>query len=238
MTRLKAGQIDRLIDGLIRINGLSVSGGSATVTTQISTALSNAGDGGVSVPLQVAGTNAVGVVTTGSNQVPISNGTTKKPIKDASDNEVYARLTEASGAYTLTFFSINASGTETAYSFASATAIDFWFSYRYDFSRLPKDFALRYTVANVNEILAITQPTQTTYTEQLTVTAANTITALTKTPVNSTSVTLFVNGIGYFAALADFSVNTGTRAVTWNPVNTKYAIATDDIVIAQYETLQ
>jgi hypothetical protein len=59
---------------------------------------------------------------------------TQNPIDDGSNNEVYGRLTWNGSAYVVSFYSM-VSGTETAYSFASAQTVDMAYvavSYRYE----------------------------------------------------------------------------------------------------------
>ena len=232
---IKAGQIDRLFDGLVRINGVTASGGSITVTTPITTALSTAGDGSVSVPLQVASSTTLGVITGTGNEIQILDGTSKKTLKDSANNEVYGRLTQASGVYTLTFYSL-VSGTETAYTFGSNTTIDFWFSYRFDFARLPKTFAIAYQTANINETTQVVVPASNaaTYYEAITVSATNTLANLTKTPSNNNYVLIHVNGVTYSGLFSHFSIS--GKAITWSAANSGYSILTTDSVLAQYET--
>ena len=78
---------------------------------------------------------AVGVVTTGVyNKVLIrqASGTDEDDVyKDASGNVVYARVTESSGVWTLSFY-VNLSGTETAYSFASASDVRWYYQEIYN----------------------------------------------------------------------------------------------------------
>lgn len=229
---IKAKQIEKFLDGLIRINGFTANGANDVVTTVLSTALSTAGDTGVSVPAQTATATRVGVIVTGNNQVPLISGTTKKPFKDVQDNEIYARLTEASAVYTLTYYSL-VNGTETAYSFASDTTIDFFVTYRFDFYRVPKDFAIAYTVADINQIILNATNNINIILEQLTVTAENTVSALSQTPSASNAVKLFVNGQAKFQP--SFAVDLVTKAITWSAANAKFSLSVGDEVFAEYK---
>jgi hypothetical protein len=241
MTRLSSKQIIKLADGFIRVLNLSASGGSNVVTTLITTALSTAGDNGVAVPLQVASNTAMGVVT--NVTIPIFSNLTKRAIidtavADASSNEVYGKLTESGGVYTVSYFSL-INGTETAYSFPSATAIDFLIPYRFDFERLPKNFAISYPIGDVNLPSVGSSPQASWFRESLNVTATNTISLLTKTPVSNTDVFLYVNGLEmppYGGASADFSVT--LKTITWNANNAGYNLATTDKVTVAYLTNQ
>lgn len=234
---IKTKQIDWLQDSLIVISGFAASGTSNNVTTAITTALSTAARGGGSVPLQVGSDTQVGVITTGKNTVSLFDASTLKSIKDASGNEVYARLTQASNVYTLTYYS-NVNGTETAFTFPS-TSINFWFSYRFDAYRLPPDFAISYTVGNNNEAIPISGGTnQKTYYEALTITGAissgSTLPDLTKTPISANAINLKVNGLSYFSAFSHFTLS--GKTITWT--NSQHGIATTDQVMAIYETTE
>lgn len=234
---IKTKQIEWLLDSVIVISGLSASGASTNVTTPITTALSTAGNGGVSVPLQVASTTQVGVITTGNNTIAIFDSSSKKLLRDTSGNEVYGRLTQASGVYTLTYYS-NVAGTETAYTMPSST-LDFWFSYRFDMSRIPPDFAIRYNVQNINESMpVVSSSTQKTFREALTITGTiangSTLPDLTKTPTSASGVALYVNGIQYSSLLGHFTLS--GKTITW--ATTIYSITTTDGVTVCYETTE
>jgi len=229
-------QIDSLQYARIGALNVSVTGSSTVVTTPITTVLSTAGDGGVSVPLQVFTTTAVGVVTTGvDNLALIALNATKKPTADASGNEVYGRLTEAAGVYTLSFFTLVA-GTETAYSFGSSTAIDFYFVYQFDLARMPRNAGV-----SVNARLIQNDPTASggggsiNKYEKLTVTALNTLSALTIAPTSGTTIQLIVNGKNenaFGGGSAAFGVS-GTT-ITWSATNALYSLKTTFDVAAFY----
>ncbi|MBD2437365.1 hypothetical protein [Nostoc sp. FACHB-110] len=225
---LKSKQITKLIDAAIGINGLTASGNSTTVTSQITSALSSAGDGGVSVPLQVATSTTIGVVISSSLILQILDATTKQVLVDGSGNEIYGKLTQSGGVYTLSYYSL-VSGTETAYSFSS-TSIYFEFAYRFDFYRLPVSFAL-----NKNVYDDYLSPTAAkVYTEVLTVTGTNTLSNLTKTPSTTSNVLLFVNNAVYSAIASDFSVS--SKTITWSAAAAGFSLDTGDSVVAHYTT--
>lgn len=106
----------------IGINGTITSGatGSKVVTTEILAASLSGTPGGDST--------TAGIVTTGlNNKVQIRDTATGQPIEQTpGGSDVYGRLTESTGVYTLTYFYDNA-GTETAYSFSADTGIDILF---------------------------------------------------------------------------------------------------------------
>ncbi|MBW4596202.1 MAG: hypothetical protein KME46_25690 [Brasilonema angustatum HA4187-MV1] len=235
---LKAKQIDKILTANIRINGVSANGASTNVTTPITSALSTAGNGGVSVPLQVsANVNGIGVIT-GGDRCEMYNSTTKQRISSAAGDEVYGKLTEAAGVYTLTYYTLTDAGTETAYSFSSATNIDFKFNYRFDFVRYPTDAITSMSVQVIDPITG-NPVTAKWFTEKLAVTAINTISNLAKTPTSGTNIFLIVNEAHHNAfggSSADFTIS--GKAIAWSSTNAGYSIDTTDDVIAFYETAE
>jgi hypothetical protein len=239
MARPRRKQIqDAIFAAFVRIAGFAANGASTAVTTAITTALSTAGEGGVSVPLQVsASSGAVGVIASGANnRVEIYNATSKEKIKSAGGDEVYGRLTEAGGVYTLTYYTLPASGTEAGYTFGSSTNIDFEIAYRFDFARLPGDAIIGVTTRNVDQDV----PGQgRPFAEKLTVTATNTVNSPTKIPLNAETFELVVNGVSvdtFDGSSAAFSINLSTRAITWDAGDAGYSLETSDRVIARYFT--
>ncbi|MBW4597474.1 MAG: hypothetical protein KME46_32405 [Brasilonema angustatum HA4187-MV1] len=233
---LSAYQVEKLLNAFVRVNNASATGGSITVTSGITTALSTAGEGGVAVPLQVASATQIGVVAPGV--VPLFANSTKKPLTDANGNEVYGKLTEASGVYTLTFYS-NVNGTETAYSFSAATAIDYLISYKYDLGRYPSDAATAYPVGDINIAAQSGSTIPRWYNEKLNVTASNVVSSLSKLPQSATTVFLIVNGKvenAFGGASAAFSMN--NKDITWSATNAKYSLTTSHEVIAFYGSLE
>lgn len=240
MSTIPAKQIIKLLAAFVRVNNFSASSSSGNVTTAITTALSTAGDGGVSVPLQVAAAGTLGVITAASgNRVEVYNATSKDKILAANGEEVYARLTEASGIYTLNYFTLPDTGTEAAHIFPATTPIDFEFSYRFDFNRFPSDGVVSVQTRNISN-----DPSQgggRVFRERLTPTAQNAIPNLSRSPIDSAGVALFVNGVSYDTfggGTASFSVNTSTRAITWSAANSGFNIETTDRIVAQYSTME
>jgi hypothetical protein len=236
-----AKHIDKIISASIRLSGISATGSSTVVTSQITAALSTAGDKGVSVPLQISNSGGLGVIVTPpSNRCEIYNATSKDKISSASGEEVYARLTQSGGVYTLSYFTLENNGTETAYSFGSSTPIDVEFNYRFDFRRLPADAIIGVPTRNISEDPAAPIG-QTLFREKLAVTGTNAVDPLTKTPVNATAIVLIVNQTtidAFDGSSAAFSVNLSTKAVTWNAANAGYDLDTSDRVIAVYSTIE
>jgi spore maturation protein SpmB len=231
-------QINWVVAALVRVSSFAASGTSNNVSTAIASALSTAGRGGVTVPTQVsANGDAIGIITSGvNNLVQIARADGEK-IADASGNEVYGRLTETGGVYTLSYVA-SVNGVETGVSLA-ATTINFDFAYRFDFARLPGDFAIAVPTKVVNNDPRAGGTAAGIFTELLSVTALNTLSALTKTPNVTANLFLIVNTATYSTlggSSAPFAVS--GKAVTWSPVNAKFNLETGDRVIATYTTIE
>jgi hypothetical protein len=229
LPQINSKQILKVLAGVVRLGGVSATGGSTNITTALGTALSTAGAGGVSVPVQPSVSLGLGLITTGStNRVEINDGTLF-----VSGNEVYGRLTETGGVYTVTYFTLVA-GVETAHSFGSATTVNLDIPYRFDFARYPTDSPIATAYRIVGGTASAPARIQT---EPLTVTATNTLSELAFTPDVTANVTLFVNGVAYHSlGTADFTVS--VKTITWNQTNAGFALGVGEFrVIASYTTL-
>ncbi|NEP10848.1 MAG: hypothetical protein F6K14_11670 [Symploca sp. SIO2C1] len=232
MTLIQSKQVSKVLAGHIKVSGFSASGGSSDVTTALGAAVATAGSGGVAVPLQPSPNEAtVGVVTVGNNRVEIDDG----GFDDGNGNEVYGRLTESGGVYSLTYYSL-VGGVQTPYTFAAATSIDFEFSYRFDFARVPADFAITsgYRVVGGG---GSSSGGVNTYTELLTITATNTLANLTKTPDVTANVLLIVNGVVY-STLGNGEFSLAGKVLNWIPNNAGFSLEVTDKVVAQYTSLE
>jgi hypothetical protein len=235
MAKTDRSQLDWLQDARIgALNFASGAASSATITSAITTVLSTAGDGGVSVPLQVFGATQPGVITTGGDNIAIIvSNATKRPIADASGNEVYGKITEAAGVYTLSYFSL-IGGVETAYTFSSTINIDFYFAYRFDAARLPKNALIAIGSRVIQQDPSSSGGAVNRH-EKLTITALNTLSALAQAPSSPTNILLFINGKvenPFGGGSAVFSVS-GT-AITWSAANAGYNLQTTFDAIAFY----
>lgn len=237
MVKIRAKQNQRYIAASVPVSAFSANGGSGTVTTAISTALSTAGDGGGSVPVQVLSYPGEGIITSGTNnRVEIVDATTKEKIDDGSGNEVYGRLTESGGVYTLTYYKLVA-GVETAHSFGGATSIDFEFGYCFSFENFPYDALVGQRSRLVYQDPQVAASGARMWIEIRTPTAQDTIPDLTKTPTDADQVFLFINGQMHDSQSGG-SFTIATRAITWNAANAGFNVETTDRVIAQYWTAE
>ncbi len=97
-----------------------VTGGSKDVSTPMSGKTAS------------AGSSAVGVVVTDPyNKIVIRTTTSYDPVEDSGGNQVYGRLTESSGTWTLTFYT-DIAGVETSYSSFSSASISWWYQEIYN----------------------------------------------------------------------------------------------------------
>lgn len=235
MALIKKKQIDAAFGASFAITGFTADGADDIITTELTTALGSAGFNGGAVPVQIsAGEGQEGVITTGNaNLVQVFDATTNEKLVDGGGNEIYARITEAAGVYTLTYYSL-VSGVETAYTSFSSQSLNLVLPYRYTLKNLPGDFALTLDATYVQQDPNLGGGVATE--EQITVTATNTINNLTSAPVSGRPIQLIVNGKveSSDATAAPFSV--AGQAITWSAVNAMYDLETTDVVIARYFT--
>ena len=204
--RIQSKQIEQLLQGFVRISGLSAVGAtlSTVITTPLTTLLGSAGRNGIAVPLQVATTTTEGVITSGqNNRAEIYDAVTKEKIFNqvgaTSGEEVYARITEAAGVYTAEYYYLaNGTGVETAFTFPATQSIDVELIYQFTFEHLPADFATSIKYRNVADDA---KSSGFTYQEALTVTAPNTVSSLSFSPVDPAQVRLTVNGQTFYSVL-------------------------------------
>jgi hypothetical protein len=156
----------------------------------------------------------------------------EQKLKDAYDNEVYGRLTQAAGVYTLSLYSI-ISGIETSYVPALAVVIDFVTSYKYSFEHLPEDALVGSSIRHVGDDPVA--GAQRTKDELVTVTAINVLALLSTSYVVGGFVTLTVNGqvIDRFGGVAAAFTVVGTT-ITWSAVNAGFSLVPGDRVVAEY----
>lgn len=208
----------------------SASGLSNVVTAEVTAAASADG-----VPLVAStGTKASNgfIVTAPINKANIVDTVSKKAI-EVDSNEVFGRLTEAAGVYTLTYYTIQ-SGVETNVTLP-ATNIDFEVRYNYSFKDFPFDALIRVESIVVGEDPAGTggKPIKN---EVVTITALNTIANLSKTPIAG-SLTIDVNGKTEHTG-GSGAISVIGKAVTWSAVNAEYDLETTDTALASYFTLE
>jgi len=237
MSLLQPKQIFKILGAAIKITGASVSSGNSSidVSTAITNACAVAGDNGASVALvNSSGAGEAGVVVASpSNRIDIWDSTTKQKIGATGEAELYGRLTYSSSVYTLSFYYLDNSGDEQPFIFSANQTIDFDFIYRFTFEQLPTDALVAMLTKNIYQ-----DPRGSGATAQeeiLTVTALNTITSLSNTPVNVNTVKLFINGkMEHCLGTSPSFQITGGANITWKADNALYSLATTDEVIASY----
>ena len=97
---------------------IGVTGSSSNISSQFSSKVSGGGTGAVGVVTSAPWNKVVIRQASGANQDDV--------YKDSLGNVVYGRVTYAASVWTLSYF-VNVSGTETAFSFASASDVRFYY---------------------------------------------------------------------------------------------------------------
>lgn len=231
MTQIQAPQISYSLAAPILVSGISVVGSSTNVTSTLTTVCNTAGRGGVAVPFRVStGYTEMGFITSGtSSQVSIQYDSTKGEVQDANGNQVYGRLSQAAGVYTLSYYS-NVNGTETSYSFALSTAIDFTANYVFDLYRFPYDALIAMRNVLVDQIkYQISTPIR----EQLTITSNNTVPNLSYTPI--AGVNFIVQGVSNPTTDANSGFSVSGTTVTFNATTAGWTLQSGWVVVATYE---
>lgn len=129
---------DKLMAAWVQVDALDVASvGSKDVTTEV--------EGAASVDTEQNAPTAAGILTTGTTpndaagdahenyKVQIRDATTKEPVNDGADGEVYGVLSENAGTWTLTFYKAD----ETAFTFGGGASIDFLFAEVFTLSSIP-----------------------------------------------------------------------------------------------------
>ncbi|MDJ0596385.1 MAG: hypothetical protein QNJ72_41490 [Pleurocapsa sp. MO_226.B13] len=236
---IKRKQLDWVFSAGVQVQSFSTSASSTDdVTSVITSALSSAGRGGSSVPLVISGgEESQGVITTGDfARIEIESAINKDKIAgDENNNEVYARLSESSGTYTLTYFYLDDTGAEQSYSFASPTDINFSFNYRFVADKLPADAIIGQLGMQISQDPGGNR--QKVVRERLTVTATNTLTDLTQSIAEPTQLQLIINGVDYHTGTGQPVTLTG-QTPGWNSAafgtEKAWDIETTDTVFAVY----
>lgn len=228
MSQLKPKQIAKFLSTFVGLVNLSVTNASSlNITAALTTALATAGDGGVAVPLQVGSAIQQGVIVSGNNQGDVwETGSKDAPV--IGGNQVYARITHAAGVYTASFYT-NVGGVETAAVINGN--FDIAIPYVFSFETLPRDALITWNSLSPGDAQGAGG---TLYVEALTVTAPNTITNLTRAPINPATAVLTVNGQSLFAG-THFTI-TGQAITFSGPQLTAigFSIATTDQCFMEY----
>ena len=232
---IQAKQINKILSTGVKVNTFTstASNVSDIVTAAVTSVLSSAGAGGTSVPLQVSSNDTqVGVITTGvCNRVEIWDSTTLLKLSSNQGNEVYGRITEAAGVYTLSYYTL-VGGVQTPFTI-DGRDIDFTVNYRFDFRRFPADCAISMTSREVNDDPGLGANGRWE-TQVLTVTALNTVSSLAYTAGDPTKVVFDVNGQTFLSNNASTPFSVSGTAVTYS--SGPFNLETTDLVTVRYFT--
>jgi len=227
MSLIQAKQVSKFLIAPIYISGIAIAAtsNSVSMTSALTTALAG-------LPVQVANSvpaDPQGVVSAGNNIAAVWVTGSKSKLFTPAGDEVYARLTQAAGVYTASFFSL-AAGVETAFTFVGASTVDVVPLYQYSFANLPADALVTVPERYVDP----SQAGGTRIREVLAVTAANVLAAVSQSPNVAKGVLLYVNGqiVDALGGTPSFTVAGAT--VTWSSANNGYNLATTDRVVVDY----
>lgn len=228
---IQAKQINKPMISMVGLGTFTTSATSSdAVTTALTTALNTASSSGGSVPLAVGSNTAEGVsTTTGLNLVQLFvAGSTKQRLVDSNGNDVYGKITQATGIYTVSYFT-SPSGVEGVYAFSSPTIVDMEIPYWFSFADLPSNAFIAVTERHVSPDLAGTTRVQS---DTLTPTGVNVLPSLSRT-ATGVLFDLNINGV-IIPAGASTGVSVSGTTVTINATNLGYNVTTTDVVAAFY----
>ena len=166
------------------------------------------------------------------NVVYMYNADTGKSFQDSSGRQIFARLTEAAGVWTLSYFVLIA-GVETAHDFTGSGDVGEPYNYRYCETVQVKDLSPTSVVNNgdnIDEIVASDPNSHQHEREQFVATAGQTVFNVANTIKFPDAAILSIYGISYRIG-TDFTVS-GTT-VTWT--DTLFVIDAGDCVYIDYE---
>ena len=226
-----AKTIEKLLLSYIYLNGVTIASSTAVITAAATTALATGSTLGTSVPVQPSDeANGTDGIFTGTMRLPVvDNSTLEGLTDDTTNNEVFGRVVEASGVYTLNLHTLTDAGVEQAAVVADGD-ITVGLPYLFKFVDFPSDAAVRFSAHQVGQDSAASGGRIAR--ELVAVSALNTLAALSQTPFDLTLVSCNIDGHLEDIAGGAFSV-VGT-AVTWLPVVAEYPLETTDKVIVGY----
>lgn len=234
-SKIQAKQIQRMLASSVLVTPITVALGATDVdiTTDLATVLGTAGDNGVAVPVQnhtVGGLLPGLLVTPNHNRVDVWIAGLETKLATPTGQEVYGRLVDTAGVYTVELFFLDTLGAETAFTTTAAVDLTFAVPYVFSFDLLPFD-----AFGSVRQ-LVYQDPSAASSasgkTEVLTVSALNTLSALALPYIAGGNAELNVNGQVVHISTGCFSI-AGT-AVTWLPLVAGYDLDTTDSVVATY----
>ena len=206
------------------------------VASDLTTAAATGGNDGVAVTdvpstaFDVAGWG----VTAPENYVLISDDTSRAALSDSSGREIFSRITEDTGVYTLSHYVLIA-GVETPYAFTSAQSIKFIPPYNFELDDYPFDADARVLNARLLEDASGGIVPDFAEAESNTVTGDDTFSALANTPLSGAKVTLIINSETY---MEDVHFTRSGTALTWTftkgSPNFGFTVKTTDDVHAYY----
>lgn len=133
-------KVRKIVD-FVQVNGTSVGGESVIDISAIIPNTVPAVDSTYTAGADPTATTGEGVIATGSkNKAIIRDATTGEPVLDASDNEVYGRVSVIDGDFALSFYSL-ISGVETAFTMPASTTINWQYAKRFNLDAVDEMFA-------------------------------------------------------------------------------------------------
>jgi hypothetical protein len=224
----QAKQVSKFLAAYVALSNQNVSSAATlNVTSPLTTALATAGNNGTSVPLNANGAyNTEGVICNSTSYCPVAAYPSNEAI-EIDGFTVYGIITFATSVYTVSFYYNDASGMQHAATLNQAVNIGIPYSFSFN------DYPFNALFSNLAGGSAGFPGSSGTfyYDAGVTCTSTNTLSNLTKLPINTSAVVLFVNGQAMRNG-TDFTVSGQT--LTWTSANAGFSLATTDNIGAIY----
>lgn len=258
--------INRSFAAKTRADNLTVpaNASSVDITSVLTALLAGKAYNGANLPLRVSNGKAdftgEGILLAGIVDVysAVSNQKLAYETVDRGDQfEIYGRITEASGVYTLSFYYVDLAAVE--HSIGLNENVSFEFDYAYKFEDLPVNFATSVLTRNVQQDPSAPKAiTQKLVVEEITFSADNVLQGLSHRPLSGTAKVNYTghvlhekrgdftivttqdstNPLVFYFTLNTYAANGTKGNGTWVPATAGYTIESGEKVIVEYVTLE
>lgn len=192
----------------------------------------------VTVTTKFASKNPIGVDGTGvptsspHNYVSLRSYETGKDITAKDGTQIYGRLTEAAGVWTIGFYKSDGAGGEAEHTFSDESEVTKGVTIRFGEVKQVKDINPLNIVMGLDQVdeSDVDPNAHRPFTEQVNVVDNQTAISLGYEPKFPGSVDLMINGVSYPAA-----ITVSTTNLTFDPSVAGFALESDDEVYVSYD---
>lgn len=179
------------------------------------------------------GIDGVGVPTSSPyNYVSLRNADTGKDITDKQGVQVFGRLTESAGVWTITFFKSDGSGGEAEHTFSDEPIVGTDVTIRFGEVKQIKDINPLSVVMGLDTVdeSDIDPNSHRPFAEQINAVNNQTTIPLGHKPKFPSAVSLLINGVNVAA-----HIGVSESTLTFDAAGIGYALESDDVIMAIYD---